>query len=143
MAKATWRMPDDFLMKVSRLADKTDEILPKVLEAGADVVEEKVRSNLRAVIGRDTKELSRSTGELLSSLGVSPAKLDRDGNYNVKVGFAEPRSSGESNAMIANILEYGKSGQPPRPFLKPAQSAARAPCVEAMINAFEREVEKL
>lgn len=45
--------------------------------------------------------------------------------------------------MIANILEYGKSGQPPRPFLKPAQSAARAPCVEAMINAFEREVEKL
>ena len=27
------KMPEDFLMKVSRLADKTDEILPKVLEA--------------------------------------------------------------------------------------------------------------
>ena len=143
MAKASFKMPDEFLLRLSRLGEKTDEIIPKVLEAGADVVEEKVRSNLRAVIGRDTKELSRSTGELLSSLGVSPAKLDRDGNYNVKVGFAEPRSSGESNAMIANILEYGKSGQPPRPFLKPAQSATRAPCVEAMINAFEREVEKL
>ena len=31
------KMPDDFLMKVSRLADKTDEILPKVLEAGAEL----------------------------------------------------------------------------------------------------------
>ena len=27
MAKATWKMPEDFLMKVSRLADKTDEII--------------------------------------------------------------------------------------------------------------------
>lgn len=48
MAKATFKMPDDFLMKVSKLADKTDEILPKVLEAGAKVVESKVRSNLSA-----------------------------------------------------------------------------------------------
>ena len=32
MAKVQMKMPEDFLMKVSRLADKTDEILPKVLE---------------------------------------------------------------------------------------------------------------
>ena len=49
------KMPEDFLMKVSRLADKTDEILPKVLEAGAEIVEDKVRSNLQAVIGSGTK----------------------------------------------------------------------------------------
>lgn len=76
MAKATWRMPEDFLMKVSRLADKTDEILPKVLEAGAEVVEDKVRSNLQLVIGSGTKYESRSTGELLRSLGTSPALQD-------------------------------------------------------------------
>ena len=111
MAKATWRMPDDFLMKVSRLADKTDEILPKVLEAGAEVVEDKVRSNLQAVIGSGTKYESRSTGELLRSLGTSPALQDKNGDFNVKVGFSEPRSDGDSNAKIATILEYGKSGQ--------------------------------
>ena len=55
MAKASFKMPDEFLLRLSRLGEKTDEIIPKVLEAGADVVEEKVRSNLRAVIGRDTK----------------------------------------------------------------------------------------
>lgn len=143
MGKVQVKMPEDFLLRLSRLGDKTDEIIPKVLEAGGEVVEQKVRANLSAVIGRDTKEKSRSTGELLSALGVSPAKVDRDGNYNVKVGFSEPRPDGRSNAMIANVLEYGKSGQPAKPFLKPARSAARAPCIEAMKAAFEREVEKL
>ena len=143
MAKVQVKMPEEFLLRLSRLGDKTDEIIPKVLEAGGEVVEQKVRANLSAVIGRDTKEESRSTGELLSALGVSPAKIDREGNYNVKVGFSEPRRDGRSNAMIANVLEYGKSGQPAKPFLKPARSAARAPCIEAMKAAFEREVEKL
>ena len=73
MAKVQIKMPEDFLLKLSRLGNKTDEILPKVLEAGGEVVLEKVRSNLQAVIGRDTKEESRSTGELVSALGVSPA----------------------------------------------------------------------
>lgn len=143
MAKVQVKMPEEFLLRLSRLGDKTDEIIPKVLEAGGEVVEQKVRANLSAVIGRDTKEESRSTGELLSALGVTPAKIDRDGNYNVKVGFSEPRPDGRSNAMIANVLEYGKSGQPAKPFMKLARSAARAPCIEAMKAAFEREVEKL
>lgn len=143
MAKVEFKMPEDFLLRLSRLGDKTDEILPRVLDAGGAVVADKVRTNLQAAIGRDTKEPSRSTGELVAALGVSPAKIDRDGNYNVKVGFAEPRSDGSSNAMIANVLEYGKSGQPPKPFLKPAKTASRVPCIEAMKRAFEQEVEKL
>lgn len=143
MAKVQVKMPEEFLLRLSRLGERTDEIIPKVLEAGGEVVLNKVRANLAAVIGRDTKEESRSTGELEAALGVSPAKIDREGNYNVKVGFAQPRRDGRSNAMVANVLEYGKSGQPPKPFLKPARSATRAPCIEAMKNAFEREVEKL
>lgn len=140
MAKATWKMPEDFLMKVSRLADKTDEILPKVLEAGAEVVEAKVRSNLASVIGKGTKEPSRSTGQLLAALGTSPALQDRNGDFNVKVGFSEPRSDGDSNAKIATILEYGKSGQPAKPFLKPAKSASKSAAIEAMKAKLESEV---
>lgn len=143
MAKATWKMPEDFLMKVSRLNEKTDEILPRVLEAGAEVVESKVRSNLQSVIGSGTKEPSRSTGQLLSALGTSPAMQDRDGNFNVKVGFAEPRSDGDSNAKIASVLEYGKSGQPAKPFLKPAKSASKNAAIEAMKSKLESEVNSL
>ena len=143
MAKAAFKMPEDFLLKLSRLREKTDEIIPKVLEAGGEVVESKVKSNLQAVIGSGTKEESRSTGELLSALGVSSARQDKDGNFNVKVGFSEPRPDGKSNAMIAGVLEYGKSGQSPKPFLKPAKSASKSACVDAMIAAFEKEVENI
>ena len=143
MAKATFKMPDEFLMKVSKLEERTDEILPRVLEAGAEVVEAKVRSNLSAAIGKGTKDPSRSTGELLSALGTSSAKQDRDGNFNVKVGFSEPRRDGDSNAKIATILEYGKSGQPAKPFLKPAKSASKSACIQAMEQKLTEEIDRI
>jgi len=143
VAKATMKMPDEFLMKLTKLGDKTDEIVSRVLEAGGEVVLDKVKANLKGVIGSGTKEKSRSTGELVSSLGLSPTKLDRNGNFNVKVGFNEPRGDGDTNAKIANILEYGKSGQPPKPFLKPAKSAARKACIETMKSELDKEIEKL
>ena len=143
MAKATMKMPDDFQKKLSKLGDKTDEIVAKVLESGGELVLGKVKSNLKGVIGSGTKEKSHSTGELVSSLGLSPTKVDRNGNFNVKIGFSEPRSDGDSNAKIANILEYGKSGQPPKPFLKPAKSASRKTCIETMKKELDKEIEKL
>lgn len=143
MAKVSWSMPDDFLMKISRLGEKTDEILPKVLEAGAEVVESKVRSNLLSVIGKEIQYESRSTGQLVESLGVSQALQDKEGNFNIKIGFSEPRSDGESNAMIASIIEYGKSGQPAKPFMKPAKSASKAAAIEAMKEKLEEEIKRL
>lgn len=143
MAKVTMKMPEDFLQKVSRLNDKTDEIIPRVLKAGGEVVLDKVKSNLNSAVGRDTKYPSRSTGELSAALGISPALQDRDGNHNVKVGFSEPRRDGSSNAKIANIIEYGKSGQPAKPFLKPAKSSSRKPCIEAMKAKLDEEVNRI
>lgn len=143
MAKPTMKMPEDFLLKVSRLADQTDVILPRVLKAGGEVVLDKVKGNLSSAIGRGTKYPSKSTGELMGALGVSPAKQDWDGNFNVKVGFSEPRKDGGSNAKIANIIEYGKHGQPPKPFLKPAKSASRKACIEAMAVKLDEEIRNL
>ena len=143
MAKAQMMMPEDFLKRLSRLGERTDEISEKVLEAGGEVVLSKVKGNLAGVIGRGTQYDSRSTGELEASLGITPAKTDRDGNHNVKVGFAEPRRDGGSNAKLANILEYGKHGQPAKPFLAPAKSASRSACKAAMQQKFEEEVKKL
>ena len=143
MAKVKVEMPEEFLRKLSLLGSKTDEIAGRVLEAGGEVVLSKVRNNLSSVIGSGTKYDSRSTGELERSLGLTPPLVDRDGNHNINVGFAEPRSDGGSNAMLANIIEYGKHGQPAKPFLKPAKSASRAAAVAAMQQKFEEEVGKL
>ena len=143
MAKATFSLPDDFIDKLSRLAERTDEIVPRVLEAGGEVVLEQVRQNLQSVVGRDTKYPSRSTGELASALGISPVKVDRNGNFNVKIGFDDPRSGDTSNVMIASIIEYGKHGQPPKPFMKPAMSMAKFASIEIMKQKFATEVDGL
>jgi len=143
MATATIKMSDDFFEKVKSLEKHTDDILPKVLESAASVMEEAVRASLSSVIGKNTKEQSRSTGELLSALGISSSLQDRDGNWNVKIGFAEPRADGKSNAMLANLLEYGKHGQASNPFLKPAKIKMRKACIQTMKEKLESEVSKI
>ena len=143
MAKCTVKMPDELLEKLSRLGAESDAIAERVLEVGGDIVVSKVKSNLSAVIGSGVKFDSRSTGELERSLGVSPVKIDKNGNSNIKIGFTEPRADGESNAKIANIIEYGKSGQPAKPFLKPAKSATKTACMNAMKQKLEQEVKNV
>ena len=142
MAKADFKLPDEFLTKLSRLGKDTDAVAEKVLEAGGKVVLAKVKSNLSSVIGGGTKYDSRSTGELAQSLGLSPVKLNCEGNHDIKVGFSEPRSDGGSNAKIANILEYGKHGQPAKPFLKSAKTASKQACIRKMEEVLEEEVKK-
>lgn len=143
MAKCTVKLPEELLAKLSKLGSESDAVAERVLKAGSDVVLAKVKSNLSAVIGSGVKFDKRSTGELERSLGVTPVKVDKEGNHNVKIGFSEPRSDGESNAKIATIIEYGKSGQPPKPFMKPAKSSTRSACMSAMKRQLEEEVDKL
>ena len=113
-----------------------------------------MRGNMRAVIGSGTKYPSESTGELEASLGVTPAKVDRKGTHNVKIGFNEPRrkqyrAKGKrsyyaiTNAMIANVIENGKHNQPARPFLKPARTASRKAAIEAMKRRLDEEIGKI
>ena len=54
MAKGEIVLPEEFLLRLSRLGGRADEVISKALEAGGEVVLEKVKSNLAAVIGRDT-----------------------------------------------------------------------------------------
>ena len=143
MAKVDIKMPDDFLLKISKLGSDFDPVAEKVLKAGGEVVFKRTKSNLSAVIGKGTKHESRSTGELEKALGVTSVRLDRNGNHNIKIGFSEPRPDGESNAKLANILEYGKHGQPAKPFLKPAKSASKSECISTMKSTFEEEVKKI
>jgi len=143
VAKVDIKMPEEFLDRMSKLGSRFDTIAESVLEAGGEVVLARTKSNLSSVVGAGTKYDSRSTGELEGSLGLTPAKVDRDGNHNIKLGFAEPRRNGGSNAKIANILEYGKHGQPAKPFLKPAKSASKSACRNAMVQKLEEEIGKL
>ena len=137
MAKCTYKLPEELLRKLSKLGSRMDEVSETVLEAGGEVVLEKVRSNLEGVLS------GNSSGELVSSLGLSGVRIDKNGNSNIKVGFAEPRKDGTSNAMVANIIEYGKHNQPAKPFLKPAKTASKKQCIETMAKTLEEEIDKI
>ena len=139
MPSAKVKMPDEFMERLSKLSDKLDTAIPKALEEGGKIAVSKMHGNLASVIGKGTKYPSQSTGKLLGALGLSPAKRNDAGNYDVKVGFSEGRP-GKSNAMLANMLEYGKSGQPPKPFLKSTKRAAQQPCLDRMKAVMEQEL---
>ena len=46
MAKAEMKMPEDFLLKISKLGSNFDSVADTVLQAGGEVVLKKVKNNL-------------------------------------------------------------------------------------------------
>lgn len=153
MAIASIRFPKKFENELAKYGDKLEPAIDKALEAGGAVMKDKIGSGLAAVVGKETKLESRSTGELVDSLGVSPPDTDFKGIRNVHVGFNEPRREQNmpkgkrsyivrTNAMIANVLEYGKHGQPPKPFLAPAKASGRAAALDAMKAVLESELKQ-
>ena len=142
MAFIKYTMSDDFMKQLENLEKNSMEIIEKMLNAGGEIGLDAVRSELAGVVGKVTN--SRSTGELQASLGLTPAKKDRNGIYNVKIGFNEPRrrqpASGKimTNAEIANVLEYGKSGQRPRPFIINARLKSGKAIEAAMQAEFDK-----
>lgn len=142
MAKVNIKLPDEFLKKLSSLGERTDEVAKKALTEGGEIILARTRANLLGVIGKNIKGESRSTGQLISSLGLTPVLVDRNGNYNIKIGFDEYRDDGSSNAAIANIIEYGKHGQPAKPFLTPAKRQAGNQALERMKQVIEEEMKK-
>ncbi len=144
MARASFKMPEDFLEKLSRLNDRFDDIAPKVLKAGAKPVFDQARRNLKSRIGEGTKYSSQSSGELLDSLEITEPVLDKNDNWRVRVGAqATLDSEGVSNALKAAVMEYGKSGQPPKPWLKPTKSKTKKACIEKMRKTLDEEIDKL
>lgn len=139
MARVTIYPGKDFLKKLEQMQGDLDHAIPTALEEGGKLVLSKMHGKLASVVGKHTKWPSQSSGKLLKALGLSPVKMNDTGNFDVKVGFSEGRPR-KSNAMLANILEYGKHGQPPKPFLAPTKSQAKQPCLDAMEAALKREL---
>lgn len=143
MAKVTIEFPDDIVKKLVSLESRTDAVLEKTLQAGATIVKPVFQAKLAGAIGRNTKRKSKSTGQLAGALGISPVKTADDGSVDIKIGFSEPRQDGMCNAMIASVLEHGRSNQPARSFISATKNAVKAPATQAMIDAFNQEVDGL
>lgn len=132
-------LPEDLMKKLKKFEQDARDVFSDVVEQGArDGCEQYVRPSLKSVIGTEPKPSpdgktreNKSTGELVRALGVSPVLVDRNGIINARIGFNEPREHQpktfhgtyytQTNAMVANVLEYGSSKQKARPWLRPAK----------------------
>ena len=143
MARVQIKLPNDFIDALDSASSLIDNSAEQVLKAGANIVEPRMRSNLSTAIGSSTKQPTRSTGQLAKALGTAPVKVNSRGDYNVKVGFAENRDDGRANALIANVLEHGRSNQPARPFLAPTRSQTKRAAITAMKRTLAARIQQV
>lgn len=149
MARASLTGFDKMEKMLQGIADPTSMAI-KATTRAAPILEESVRSNIRASANRINKKNKKpySTGELEKSIIATPAKKNQYGVFSVvKPNGTDKR--GIPNALKANILEYGThayvegKNQEPHPFIQKSVNQARQKCEEIMQRELDETVAKL
>jgi len=137
LARIMFMMGDEFALAISRLSTQSDEIAKKAIFEGANIIADKIKSNLEGILS------SEATGELVASFGVTPIERDKNGDFNTKIGFDGYGNDGVANQLKARVLESGSSKQPKRPFVRPAVNATKKQVIEKMRQVVDMEIKKL
>ena len=157
MAKVEVIMPDGLEKKLATLGRDTDRIVAASLEEGAKPIYKAVLEAYDAVTphplvvrGRRVYNYGiRSTGTLRRSIGISPVKVNRKGDHDIKIGFGdvkEPKTRircGYLAVIIERGVLHGRRKQPPRPFLKVAKRMSKEEASAAFVKRFNEEVARL
>lgn len=163
MGKITVNGLQEYSLMLSRLSEKTEEIAGKALYAGADIVADKVKENIRALPSVPDVEgikawkakkpapitVSAKRG-LLESMGIASHRTGLDGNRDTIVGFdgyndikTKKYPNGQPNRLIARSIDSGSSISSAHPFMRPAANAVRKQAQKKMGEVIEEEIEKL
>jgi len=103
-----------------RISEIPFDVTAEALDKMADVAAEKIRSTGEAMGVRDPE----SDTHILDKIKPRKAKKTEYGGYEM-ISFTGSRTRGKTktrNAEIAFVNEYGKKGQPARPFIGTAMN---------------------
>lgn len=144
MARMAINAGEDFAIMLSKIEARTEEIASKAIYAGANVVADKIKSNLKGVLSAE------ASGDMLQSFGVTPIDKDKNGNWNAHIGFDgysgkayKNFPKGTPNQLKARVLESGSSKQRKRPFVRPAVNSTKGAVVKAMNQVIVEEIKDL
>lgn len=154
MANITFKDGEEYLIRLGRLSDQSEEIIKKAIYPAADLVANKIRENLQAEINDPSsaavskkslykKKGQKSTGDLLDSLGITPIRKDGKGYWNEKIGFDGYDRKGVPNQLKARAIERGTSKMRERPFVKPAVASTGKQAQELMRQVVDEETKKI
>lgn len=160
MARMTFRVGDEWALKLSKLATSQEEVARRAIYAGAKVVADKIKGNLETLPEDQFRYLpsgeqfaglpKQQKKDLVESFGVTPITTDEKGNYNAKIGFdgygstptrAYPK--GVPNQLIARAVESGSSVRKKTPFVRPAVNATKKVAQAEMGRVVDEEIKKI
>lgn len=127
---------DRFTVSMDKLAALPDATVAEMLTAGGEVVKEAHQAKLDQYGAVDT-------GQLAASI--------KTGRPNVKGGYVEIRPTGTRrrgnkvtrNEEIGYITEYGKKGEPARPWMREGNAEAEDKAVDAAAKVFDNYLDKI
>lgn len=145
MAKFGVIMPDDMYNQAMKAA--SPENICRAIDGAAPILTGKMKSEIRSAIKGEGKELA-------DSIQATKAKKCKNGAYIAAVypkgkssrprypnGSSKERTPPVSNAMKAAILNYGKKGQPAKPWISKAVNGSRTAVEDALGKAFEENID--
>lgn len=150
----TFKAGDEYALKLSKLQAGSDEIAKKAIYKAAGIVANEIKKRLKENIvdqasvakksGADFKnKYYEPTGELEYGLGIASIKLDKNGNWNTKIGFDGYDERHVPNQLKARVMESGSSALKKRPFVRPAVNSKKAEAQAEMGRVIDEEIEKL
>lgn len=138
MAKITFPGLGDYELMISRLSKGADDIAGRAIYAGAEIVADAVKANIRAL----PSKTGATRDGLLEGFGIAPLQ-DDNGYYNVKLGFDGYNENGVPNVLMARVFESGTSKVPKHPFVRPAINASRKQAEAEMARVLDTEIQKI
>lgn len=149
---------DELEMQLSKLS--STDISMAVVGAGAQPLADEIRKSLDALPEDKFRRLKpnevfsgvpkQQKRDLQNSLGVTPAKVDRNGNANIKVGFdgygsfkTKKYPNGLPNQLLARSIESGSSVRVKTPFARVGALKAKNKVIKAMQDELDKQVRKI
>lgn len=131
---------DDCLDDFKAMLEGGKDLANDMLLAEADIVEDKQKS-----VGRSMGVYDETSNiHVVNKIGHTKIKKDSDG-YKMFVypqGKRTRNGITTTNSEIAFINEYGKSGQPARPFITTANAQAEAKAIDAAEKVYDNWLKK-
>lgn len=140
---------EELMQRIDRLG-KFEEIAPKMMDAGMEVLQ-------KEVVAEASKH--RDTGEMVESIKPTGLTETSDGAYYMctrPTGYAKKgwknarkgKGEGKGRRRVRNMeklvwLEYGVKGRPATPVITKAVIQAKPGVIQAMRKVFENEVGKI
>lgn len=158
MGRVRFKGLDEYMLKITKLGTRTEEICGKAIYHGAEIIADAVKENIRdlpvdesyGTHGNKTHGLKQiqKTG-LEKSFGITKLRNDAD-YYNVKLGFdgyngltTKGHPHGQPNQMIARAIESGTSFSDKIPFVRPAVTWGKPFAEKRMAKVLDEEIEKI